>query len=222
MTRAHLALLLPALAAAPLRAEGPARGLATATPRDEGQAPVSEPLECEACRECDADREEGAACTLVDDVRIRGQLFPAGSRVQFDAAGDPLGVVLAAEHRVGELRFQAWRPLHLHRGGSVAHGWLAGDQEVAGYPARGGTLVVFWEDGRPRRLTLRRPRRIHGVPCAGEVRFHPNGFLAAAPLASAYTYFGHAFPKGWTLRLSPEGRLLELPPCDEVPTAPGC
>ena len=147
---------------------------------------------CDACRDCHAGHAPGIECWLEQVVELRG------------------------------VRFRKGRPLRFHPTWNVAHGWLARDQDVHGHPARRHTLASFWPDGTPRRLTLARRHRVQGIYLVGEVSLHENGTLASGTLAHEVVLHGHRFPEGWRLRLSPTGRLLELPPCDDVKVLEDC
>lgn len=118
---------------------------------------------------------------LARDTVVSDHVFPAGTRVFFDADG------------------------------ALAHAWLSADAVIDGRSCRGGLKIdtAFHPNGRVRAFFPRDPIEIDGVLCAASV-FHPvylhaNGRLRQCKLARDVTLGERVFKRGTVLTLDEEG-----------------
>src|SRR5262245_7047062 len=152
------------------------------------------------------------------EVVFKGEVDIAGlscrDEAWFNRSGEPIGITLSREHTIGGRRFGARsfvRYLGRHERGQLSDVKLGEDQEVDGFPCRGGTLVMFDASQRLRYLQLASDREIDGILCASgdlEVSFHKNGRLSVATLARDHILISRMFPRRTWVSFNDKGQLV--------------
>lgn len=168
------------------------------------------------------------SCTLSRDHVISGNLLPIGTRVVFSDAGALQRCKLGRDATVSGVTLPGNSTVFFNAQGQMDMCGLPTDTMIQGHLCKAGAdawCPEFYPDGKLRVAWLARDEEIDGVPCASAslgkeilrlvgvragkpiARFYHNGRLQYAMLARDATIQGHAFRKGESIDLSPDGKL---------------
>ena len=170
---------------------------------------------------------------------IQGNLFPAGTRIEYTGSGAVNYAILETPGKIQEIPCLGWvyfyesgkiknaelakelslygmkfgkgSILHLYESGKVRSGILADGKLVGEVRLGAGSRIFLSESGNLSNVDLAQNQEIQGITCApGQLYFYEDGRLKRAVLAEDEEIGRIKFPSGSEIELYKSGRIKRV------------